>query len=118
MAEKFTTVDEYIGSFPVDVQEALDEIRRTIRRAIPDAEEKISYQIPTFTQHGRNVVHFAGWKHHLSVYPVPAGDETFQEEVAPYRAGKGTLRFPLDQPIPYGLIERQAAFLAAERATR
>jgi uncharacterized protein YdhG (YjbR/CyaY superfamily) len=111
MAAKFATLDEYIGSFPVDVQAVLEEIRRRIRSALPVAQEVIRYDIPTFRVNGKNVVHFAGWKQHISVYPVPAGDEAFQREIEPYRAGKGTLRFPLDQPIPYQLIERVAALL-------
>jgi uncharacterized protein YdhG (YjbR/CyaY superfamily) len=112
MAVKFATLDEYIGSFPVDVQAVLEETRRRIRSALPTAQEVIRYDIPTFRVNGKNVVHFAGWKQHISVYPVPAGDEAFQREIEPYRAGKGTLKFPLDQPIPYHLIERVAALLA------
>jgi uncharacterized protein YdhG (YjbR/CyaY superfamily) len=111
MAVKFATLDEYIGSFPADVQAMLEEIRRRIRSALPAAQEVIRYDIPTFRVNGRNVVHFAGWKQHISVYPVPAGDEAFQRELEPYRAGKGTLKFALDEPIPYHLIERVAALL-------
>jgi uncharacterized protein YdhG (YjbR/CyaY superfamily) len=112
MAAKFATLDEYIGSFPADVQAVLEKTRRRIRSALPAAQEVIRYDIPTFRVNGKNVVHFAGWKHHISVYPIPAGDEAFQREIDPYRAGKGTLRFPLDQPIPYNLIGRVAALLA------
>jgi uncharacterized protein YdhG (YjbR/CyaY superfamily) len=112
MAVKFATIDEYVGSFPVDVQAVLEEIRRRIRSALPSAQEAIRYDIPTFLVNGRSVVHFAGWKQHVSVYPVPAGDQAFQREIQPYRAGKGTLKFPLDQPIPYHLIERVAKILA------
>jgi uncharacterized protein YdhG (YjbR/CyaY superfamily) len=118
MAEQHATVDEYIGSFPPEVQRVLDEIRRTIHRTIPDAEERISYNIPTFTLDGRYVVYFAGWKGHVSVYPVPGGDQAFEQDIAPYRSGKGTLKFRLDAPIPYDLIERLATLLAAERAAR
>ncbi|WP_216853374.1 iron chaperone [Phytoactinopolyspora halotolerans] len=110
-----STIDEYIGSFPDDVQDVLREVRSTIRTALPDAAEKISYQIPTFTLNGRNVVHFAAWTHHISVYPLPAGDEAFQRELAPYVAGKGTAKFPLDKPIPYDLIGRLAAHLATRK---
>jgi uncharacterized protein YdhG (YjbR/CyaY superfamily) len=113
----FTTVDEYIGSFPPDVRKILEEIRGTIRSAVPLSEETISYQIPTFTLEGSAVVYFAGWKHHVAVYPIPAGDEAFEQELAPYRAAKGTLKFPLKQPIPFGLIERVAVLLAAERTS-
>jgi uncharacterized protein YdhG (YjbR/CyaY superfamily) len=114
MAERFATVDEYIGSFPDDVQEILAEVRRTILRVVPDAGETISYHIPTMTLNGRHLVYFGAWKHHIAVYPVPA-DETLRAELAPYLAGRGTARFPLREPIPYDLIERLVARLAAER---
>jgi len=113
MATRFATIDEYIGSFPVDVQAVLEEVRRRIHGVLPAAQEAIRYDIPTLRVDGENVVHFAGWKRHISVYPVPTGDEAFQQEIQPYRAGKGTLKFPLDQPIPYHLIERVAALLAS-----
>jgi uncharacterized protein YdhG (YjbR/CyaY superfamily) len=112
MAVKFASIDEYIDSFPVEVRAVLEQMRRRIHRALPEAQETIRYDIPTFQINGRNVVHFAGWKQHVSVYPVPAGDEAFQREIEPFRAGRGTLKFPLDQPIPYHLIERVAALLA------
>jgi uncharacterized protein YdhG (YjbR/CyaY superfamily) len=110
----FATVNEYIGSFPGDVRILLEEIRRRIRSAVPEAAESISYQIPTFTLDGDAFVYFAGWKHHIAVYPIPAGDEAFEEELAPYRAAKGTLKFPLEQPVPYDLIERVAGLLATQ----
>ena len=115
MATTFATVDEYIGSFPDDVRNILEEIRRRIRSAVPESAETISYQIPTFTLDGSAFVYVAGWKHHIAVYPIPTGDETFEQELAPYRAAKGTLKFPLKQPIPYDLIERVAVLLAAQR---
>lgn len=105
MPGTFETVDDYIGSFPPQTQEVLQEIRRTIHRVVPDAGEKISYQIPAVTAQGRVIVYFAGWKHHVSLYPVPDGDENFERLVAPYRASKGTLKFLLAEPIPYGVIE-------------
>ena len=117
MATTFATVDEYIGSFPDDVRVILEEIRRRIRAAVPEAAETISYQIPTFTLDGSAFVYFAGWKHHVAVYPIPSGDEAFEGELAPYRAAKGTLKFPLKQPIPFDLIERVAGLLAAQRGT-
>jgi uncharacterized protein YdhG (YjbR/CyaY superfamily) len=118
MSEKPTSVDEYIGSFRPEVRPILHEVRRAIHRAIPDAEETISYGIPTVTLGRRYVVYFAGWKSHVSVYPVPGGDEDFERDIAPYLAGKGTLRFPLGRPIPYELITRLATLLAAGRALR
>ena len=104
----FSTVDEYIATFPADVQEILQQVRRTILGVVPEAGEKISYQIPTITMDGRALLYFSGWKQHISVYPIPAGDEALAAEIEPYRAGKGTLKFPLNKPIPYDLIARLA----------
>jgi len=115
MAAQITTVDEYIASCRDDVQEILGEIRRRLRGAVPDAGETISYGIPTMTLHGKHLVYFGAWKHHIAVYPVPAADQALEQEIAPYRAGKGTLRFPLRKPIPYDLIERLAALFAEQR---
>lgn len=98
-------IDEYIAGFPKDVQEILEKIRRTIRKAAPEAEEAIKYQIPTFVLKG-NLVHFAAFKNHIGFYPAPQGMEEFKEALAPYEAGKGTARFPLDQPVPYDLISK------------
>jgi len=109
------TVDEYIESFPPDVQAELQELRRRLRAAAPGSGETISYKIPTITVGGRALVYFAGWKTYLSVYPVPAADESFERELAPYRAGKGTLRFPLGRVIPDGLIERLVTLLVEQR---
>ena len=117
MADTPATIDDYIDTFPADVQAILQEVRRRIGNAVPTADEKISYGIPTCTLGGRSFVGFAGWKNHVSVYPVPAGDATFRREIEPFRAGKGTLKFPLAKPIPYDLIERVAALLAAERTS-
>jgi uncharacterized protein YdhG (YjbR/CyaY superfamily) len=111
VADTPATIDDYIDPFPAGVQVILQEVRDRIRNAVPAADETISYGIPTFTMGGRSVVYFAGWKHHISVYPVPNGDATFEREIEPYRAGKGTLKFPLGQPIPYDLVERVAALL-------
>jgi len=109
------TIDDYIRSQPDDVQEMLTEIRRVIHRAVPGAGERISYQMPTITLDGSSLVHFAAWKHHIGLYPLPAADEQFQAELAPYNTGKGTARFPLDQPVPYDLIARIATGLAEQR---
>ena len=99
------TIDEYIASFPPDVQQILEKIRGTIRRAAPGAHEAISYQIPTFKLN-RNLVHFAAFKKHIGFYPPVRGDARLVKAVSPYAGPKGNLRFPLDQPIPYDLIER------------
>ena len=116
MAREHATVDTYIGSFPDDVQTVLQDVRRTIRNTVPAAEETMSYQIPTITLGGRHLVYFAGWKRHISVYPVPAGDEAFERELAPYRAAKGTVRFPLGKPIPHELLARMVTLLVEQRS--
>lgn len=115
MAEQFTTIEEYISSFPDDVREILTEIRRRILSVVPEAGQKISYQIPTITLLGRSLVHFGAWKKHIAVYPVPA-DEALRAELAPYLAGKSTARFALSEPVPYDLIERLVRQLADQRA--
>jgi len=107
-------IDEYIDRFPEDVQNVLHKIRALINEVVPDAEEKISYQIPTFTLNGSYLIYFAGFKNHVSVYPAPRGTEQFKKELAGYEGGKGTVRFPLDQPIPYGLIKRIVKFKVKE----
>ena len=115
MADQARTVAAYIGSFPEDVQAALREVRRRILSVVPEAGETISYQIPAMTLGGKTLVQFAAWKHHVSLYPVPDTDPALAAELAPYLAGKGTLRFPLDQPLPDGLIERVVTLLAQQR---
>ena len=118
VADKFTTVDDYISSFPDDVQVILQKVRRTIKKVVPAADEKISYQIPTITLDGSYLVYFAAWKHHIAVYPLPTADEAFERELAPYKTGKGTAKFPLQGPIPYDLIERLVALLVEQRPSR
>jgi uncharacterized protein YdhG (YjbR/CyaY superfamily) len=115
---KYTTVDEYIASFPPEHRAILEKVRRAMRGAAPGTEESISYGIPTFTLNGRYVIYFAGWKRHISIYPIPQGDEALQRDLAPYVAAKGTLRFPLDKPIPYDLIERLTAAAIRARAAK
>jgi uncharacterized protein YdhG (YjbR/CyaY superfamily) len=115
VTRQFATVDEYISSFPEEVQIILEKVRRTIRNALPEAGETISYQIPAMTLDGKRLVYFAAWKHHISLYPIPAGDEAFEQELAPYRAAKGTARFQFRKPIPYELIERLVALLVKQR---
>ena len=95
--------------FPADVQSVLQQIRQTIHAAVPGSQETISYDIPTMTRDGKRYVHFAGWAKHISVYPVPETEAARPAELEPYLAGKGTLKFPLNKPIPYELIGRVAA---------
>ncbi|HAX68057.1 MAG TPA: hypothetical protein DCY14_00480 [Anaerolineae bacterium] len=102
----FQSIDEYIAACPPDSQAYLQEIRNLIRKLAPDAKERISYQIAAFERNGKNIIHFAGWKKHVSLYPVPAGSETFERQIAKYVDGKGTVKFPLDEPLPLKLIER------------
>jgi uncharacterized protein YdhG (YjbR/CyaY superfamily) len=97
------TVDEYIAGFPDDVQDILQKVRMTIKKAAPDAVEKISYQIVGFILKG-NLLHFAAYKKHIGLYPAPEGSERFNKKLSAYRAAKSTVRFPLDEPIPYDLI--------------
>ncbi len=111
------SIDAYIASLPPDTQEILQRIRAIIREAAPDAQEAIRYQIPTFLLHG-NLVHFAAFKAHIGFYPTPEGIEAFRAELAPYEGGKGTIRFPLDRPIPYDLIRRIVEQRARERRAK
>jgi uncharacterized protein YdhG (YjbR/CyaY superfamily) len=111
-------IDEYIAGFPNDVQEILEKIRRTIRKAAPDAEETISYQIPTFTLKGKYLVYFAAYQKHIGLYPAPRGIEKFKKELSVYAGGKGTVRLPLDKPIPFDLIERIVKFRVKQNRER
>ena len=106
-------IDAYIAGFPADVQQILEKVRMTIREAAPQAKETINYQIPTFTLEG-NLVHFAGFKQHIGFYPTPSGIEKFKNELAGYESAKGSVQFPLDQPIPYDLISKIVAFRIQE----
>jgi len=115
MGERPATVDEYIDSRPGDAAEILREIRRRVHAAVPGAGEVISYGIPALTIGGKNLIFFGAWKTHISVYPVPAGDAALHQDMAPYLAGRGTLKFALAKPVPYELIQRVAAALAAQR---
>lgn len=110
-----TTIDEYIRTFPADVQASLEHVRQTIRQAAPEATETISYGIPTYDLHGKHLVFFAGWKRHIAVYPLPAGDAAFQQRIASYKRVKSTIRLPLDQPLPYDLVTELVTFLQREK---
>lgn len=111
------TIDEYIADFPEDVRKILEQVRMTIRKAAPEAQETIKYRMPTFTLHG-NLVHFAGFKNHIGFYPVPTGIEAFKKELSVYKQGKGSIQFPLDQPIPYNLIGKIVKFRVKENLAK
>jgi len=111
------TIDEYIAGFPENVQEILQKIRMTIHEAAPEATEKISYQMPTFYLKG-NLVHFAAFKEHIGFYPVPTGIEKFKKELSVYKQGKGSVQFPLDQPMHYDLISKIVKFRAKENLAK
>jgi uncharacterized protein YdhG (YjbR/CyaY superfamily) len=111
--KNFTSIDEYIESFPQETQKILKEIRATIKAAAPQAEEKISYQMPTFFLNG-NLIHFAAFKNHIGLYPTPSGTEAFKEEIAKYKAAKGSIQLPIDEPMPLKLISRIVKFRVTE----
>lgn len=110
----FNSIDEYIATFPAKTQTLLEKVRAIIHAAAPDAREKISYQIAAFELNGKNLVYFAGWEKHLSIYPLPSGPSTFMAEIAPYIDGKGTLKFPLNKPLPLKLIAKVVKMRVAE----
>jgi uncharacterized protein YdhG (YjbR/CyaY superfamily) len=106
-------IDDYIANFPIDVQNILQELRATIRQAAPEAQETINYQIPTFTLKG-NLVHFAAFKKHIGFYPTPTGIEAFKNELAAYETAKGSVKFPLNKPLPLDLISKIVTYRVAE----
>lgn len=110
-------IDEYIAGFPQHVRELLEKMRMTIRKAGPRAEERISYQIPCFTEEG-NLVHFAAFKKHIGFYPTSSAVRQFKKELSVYEGAKGSVRFPLDQPIPYGLISKIVKFRVKENLAK
>jgi uncharacterized protein YdhG (YjbR/CyaY superfamily) len=110
---QFKSIDEYIETFPEDVRKILNELRRTIRETAPEAQETISYQMPTFTLNG-NLVHFAAFKHHIGFYPTPTGVEAFKADLSRYKGAKGSVQFPIDQPLPLPLIRRIVEYRVQE----
>lgn len=110
-------IDQYIATFPAEVQEKLQELRKTISEEAPDAEEAMKYAMPTFVLNG-NLVHFAGYKHHIGFYPAPSGLKAFPEEIARYKNSKGAVQFPLDQPLPLDLVRRIVQFRVKENLTK
>jgi uncharacterized protein YdhG (YjbR/CyaY superfamily) len=117
MIKKNPDVDKYIAGFPEETQKLLEEMRLTLHKAAPEAEEKIGYGIPTLTLHG-NLVHFAGYKNHIGFYPAPRGLEVFKDELSGYKGAKGSVQFPLDQRLPLDLITRITQFRIQENLTK
>ncbi len=118
MRMQYKTIDEYIKSFPGDIRVILEKIRQTIHKAAPEAVEAIAYQMPTFKLNGKNLVHFAAFKHHIGFYPTPSGIEAFEKELSLYKGAKGSVQFPLDKPIPYDLIEKIVLFRVKENTAQ
>jgi uncharacterized protein YdhG (YjbR/CyaY superfamily) len=108
------SIDEYIAGFPPEAQKVLEELRALIKASAPAAIETLSYAIPTFDLNGKHLVHFAGYDRHVGLYPAPSGLEAFKADLTPYKSGKGSVQFPLDQPLPTDLIRRIVAFRVAE----
>ena len=114
----FASVDEYIATFPEDVQKIMKQFRATIKAAAPGVEEAISYNMPTFNLNGKYLVYFAGWKTHIAFYGAPKGNAKFREDLSAYETGQGTLKFPLAEPMPFDLITKIVKFRVAENLKR
>ncbi len=113
MTPTATTIDEYIARFPADIQEILQQVRATVRAAAPEAKEKISYAMPAYELKG-NLVYFAAYDKHIGFYATPTGHEAFKEELSRYKFSKGSVQFPLDQPMPLDLIRCIVEFRVQE----
>lgn len=114
---KYKTIDEYILQYPEEVQTIFEELREVIKQAAPDATEKISYQMPTFYLHG-NLVHFAAYKNHIGFYPAPSGIEAFKNELSMYKGAKGSVQFPINEPLPFDLISEIVKYRVAENLNK
>jgi uncharacterized protein YdhG (YjbR/CyaY superfamily) len=114
MRTEFKTMDEYIESYPLEIQPILEKIRQTVKKAAPEAVETISYGMPSFKLNSKVLVYFAAFKHHIGFYPLPSGITAFAKELTPYPKGKGSIQFPLDKPVPYDLIEKMVQFRVRE----
>ena len=113
------TIDEYIAGFPAQTQKGLEQIRAVVRKTVPGAGEAISYGIPAFNVNGRYLVYFAGYKRHISIYPVPSGNKEFEKDFAPYNtSGKGTIQFPLDEPVPISLVTKIVKYRLKENMAK
>lgn len=114
MKTDFLTVEEYINTFPENIREILEKIRGVILKAAPNAEESISYSMPAYKLNKKPLVYFAAFKNHIGLYATPSGHSHFSEELSHYKQGKGSVQFPLDQPIPYELIEKIVLYRSEE----
>lgn len=114
----FKTIDEYINTFPGDIQKILQEVRKTIKSAALEANEAISYQIPTYKMNGKNLVHFAAFKNHIGFYPGAEAIKVFKKEIASYKSSKGTIQFPLDKPMPVSLISKIVKYRVKENSLK
>ncbi len=112
--KKFKTVEEYISTLPTTTKDLLLIVRELIKKATPKAEEVISYNIPAFKLNGRNLIYLAAWKEHISIYPIPKGDDVFQKNILSYQGGKGTIKFPIAKPLPVTLIKKIIKFSVKE----
>jgi uncharacterized protein YdhG (YjbR/CyaY superfamily) len=118
MGKAASSIDEYVAEFPSETQRVLAEMRSIIAAAAPAASERISYAMPTFDLNGRHLVHFAGYANHVGLYPIPSGIEAFKQELTPYKQGKGSVQFPLSQPLPADLIRRIVEFPVGENMAK
>lgn len=116
--KKPKNTDEYILSFPPATQKILQQIRATIKKIVPKAEEAISYGIPVFNLNGTYLIYFAGFKNHVSIYPAPRGKDEFKDILSAYKGGKGTVQFPLEKPIPFNLITKIVNFRMKENSSK
>ena len=117
MTTKPNNIDEYIATFPTDIQKILEQVRATVKKAAPEAEEAIKYAMPNFILHG-NLVHFAAFKNHIGLYPTPGGIEAFQKELSVYKTAKGSIQFPLQQSMPLDLIAKIVYYRVKENVER
>lgn len=117
MKTQYKTIDEYIQTYPRNIQSILEQMRQAIRKAAPEASEAISYQMPAFKLNG-NLVYFAAFKNHIGFYPTSSGIESFKKELSQYKTSKGAVQFPLDKPIPYDLVEKIVLFRVKENLAK
>jgi len=115
--KRFETIDEYIATFPKNVQNILEEMRKVIKESAPESEEAISYGMPTFKIKG-NLVHFAAYKNHIGFYPTPSAIEAFKEDLSSYKSSKGAVQFPIDKPIPFELVKKIVIFRVEENLAK